>query len=190
MKKLLYLFITSTFLISCSNLDDLYDEQIFNNTSFDIIIKNDTRFGNSDTKDFSYTIKAGETININTKNKLFPTAIITPQTNTERVFGIEFISNGWIINSYNAWVIYRVTGTAKKADLTYSTSSGSTGQRSSVTLPYDVVFKNQFMHDFLYISAQNDDEGSLKVEIFRKDKLKSSDQCSGFACIATAQATF
>lgn len=189
MKKLLYLFITTTFFISCSNLDDLYDEQIFNNTSFDIIIKNDTRFGNSDTKDFSYTIKAGETININTKNKLFPTAIITPQTNTERVFGIEFISNGWIINSYNAWVVYKITGTSKKADLTYSTSSGGTGQRS-VSLPHSLEFKNQFMDDFLYISAQNDDNGSLKVEIFRKDKRKSSDQCFGFACIATAQATF
>jgi hypothetical protein len=189
MKKLIYLIIASTFLISCSNLDDLYDEQIFNNTSFDIIIKNDTRFGDSYTKDFSYTIKAGETININTRNKLFATAIITPQTNTERVFGTEVMSNGWIINSYNAWVIYRITGTSKKADLTYSTSSGGTGQRS-VTLPYNVEFKNQFMDDFLYISAQNDDQGSLKVEIFRKDKLKSSDQCSGFACIATAQATF
>ncbi len=189
MKKSLFLFITTISLISCSDLDYLHDKEVFNNTNFDVILKSDNRFGDSTTENFSYIIKAGETINVNTRNKLFATAIITPKTNTEKVFGIEFISSGWVINSYNAWVIYRISGTSKKADLTYSTSSGGTGQRS-VRLPYSLEFKNQFMDDFLYISAQNDDVGSLKVEIFRKDKFKSSNECSGFACIATAQATF
>lgn len=187
MKKTILLFSVILIITSCSsNFDDVYNEVIFNNTMFDVRVTQDPKFVFSSSDKYTYTIKAGEKINVNTKNKTFVTAVITPVTYSDKVFGIDLVDGGYEIKSYNYWVNYKITGTAKHADLTYSNPSGGTNQ-ISVDLPYNVTFKEKFQVNFLYISAQNDDTGSLRVEIFLKDNLENYDECNGFACIASTQ---
>lgn len=191
MKKLIYFLLITTLytLSSCSvDLDEVYEDVIFNNTTFDIELNQDPKFVISPENDYTITIKAGEKLKVNTKNKTIVTAIVTPISTTDQVFGIEVTDEGYEITSFNYWVNYKITGSAKKADLTYRTSSGGTSQKT-VNTPYNLAFKERFKEDFLYISAQNDDSGSLKVEVFYKDKKKASGFCSGFACIATADYT-
>ena len=64
-------------------------------------------------------------------------------------------------------VTYKVTGTGP-ASVTYANSQGGTEQRANVELPWEK--KLTYMHegDFVYISAQNNDEygGYITVEIY------------------------
>ena len=79
-----------------------------------------------------------------------------------------------------------VSGSAKKANLTYNTPDGSTGHINSAYLPCTINY-NVFDDDFLYISAQNDtDNGSVYVQIYYEDILVKSAFADGAYEIATA----
>lgn len=87
-------------------------------------------------------------------------------------------------------VIYKIDGSALRADLTYSGEAGSTIQQAGVALPAQ---RSVPAHsgDFLYISAQNDGStGCVHVSIISGTKtLNEATSCGAFV-IATAQATY
>lgn len=87
-------------------------------------------------------------------------------------------------------VLYRVTGTATRADLTFASSGGGTSQQSNVALPWTTSIAAHD-GDFLYISAQNDGQtGCVHVEILSGSKTLNDAQSCGAFVIATASATF
>lgn len=51
-------------------------------------------------------------------------------------------------------VVYKVTGTACAADLTYQTASGDTAQLSAQPLPWTLDLGNVSPGSFVYVSAQ------------------------------------
>lgn len=87
-------------------------------------------------------------------------------------------------------VIYRVTGTAARADLTYENASGGTSQTANATLPWTYNRPSK-TGDFLYISAQNaGSTGCVTVEIVSgNNTLEHSTSCGAFV-IATASRTY
>ena len=87
-------------------------------------------------------------------------------------------------------VIYRIDGSALRADLTYSGEGGSTIQQSDVTLPAQRGIPAH-SGDFLYISAQNTGtSGCVHVSILSGTKtLNEATSCGAFV-IATANATY
>jgi hypothetical protein len=87
-------------------------------------------------------------------------------------------------------VTYRISGSAIRADLTYSGSGESTIQQTDVLLPAE---RSIAAHsgDFLYISAQNTGStGCVHVEIRSGNKTLQDAQSCGAFVIATASATF
>ncbi len=87
-------------------------------------------------------------------------------------------------------VVYRVTGTAARADLTYENASGGTSQTANATLPWSYNRPSK-TGDFLYISAQNaGSTGCVTVEIVGGgNTLETSTSCGAFV-IATASRTY
>ena len=87
-------------------------------------------------------------------------------------------------------VVYRVDGTASRADITFSGSGGSTNQQSNVSLPWTTSIAARD-GDFLYVSAQNDGStGCVHAVIVSGTKtLNEGNGCGAFA-IATASATY
>lgn len=184
MKK--YLLIVALILTSCSKEDySKFNYTFYNSTEFDLIIVANEEISSGNT-DFSYSIKSKETITFSLSG-FYGLFNFIPSTPTERVFDYKFNSYedlDYTIISYEYEIKYMVSGTTNKASITYNTSSGGTGQ-STRTLPYSIRYKN-FNDDWVYLSAQSEDGmGTVKVEIFVEDKLKYSDQASGFG-IATA----
>lgn len=87
-------------------------------------------------------------------------------------------------------VVYRVTGSAARADLTFATEGGGTSQQANAILPWTT---NIAAHDgyFLYLSAQNDGQtGCVHVEILSGNKTLNDAQSCGAFVIATASATY
>lgn len=61
---------------------------------------------------------------------------------------------------------YRVSGTTRSADLTYTNRTGDTEQADRQFTPWDLEFDAR-SGQFLYISAQNNAEsGTVKCQIF------------------------
>ena len=86
-------------------------------------------------------------------------------------------------------VIYRVSGSATRADVTYEASSG-VAQQSNVTLPWSTTRASK-TGDFLYISAQNrENSGCVSVQIVSGDNVLESNQSCGAFVIATASRTY
>lgn len=83
-------------------------------------------------------------------------------------------------------VVYKITGTAEKVDVTLSNATGGTEQYSDVYLPKQYSYYS-FSDDFVYISAQNQGEyGTVTVSIYVNDVLFKSSTSSGGYVIATA----
>lgn len=83
-------------------------------------------------------------------------------------------------------VIYEITGTADKVDVTLSNASGGTEQYDDVYLPKKYDY-GSFSDSFLYISAQNQgDSGSVTVSIYINGRLFKTSRSSGAYVIASA----
>lgn len=84
-------------------------------------------------------------------------------------------------------VEYKVSGSARRAFLTYENQSGGTSQESQVLLPWSYKFTSANSGDWLYISAQNEtSSGCVVVEIYKDGKLYKRSQSCGAYVIATA----
>ena len=188
MRKILLLIGLVLFIGCSNNFDDIYLRTVYNDTDYDVRLTQAPNLVVEPSDDYDFLVKSKESITVNTRDILIITAEVNSTTNTEKVFGIDFDGDDYKISSFDYWVNYKITGTSNRAALTYSTSGGGTGQ-IEVDLPYNVGFKQRFTDDFLYISAQNYDSGSLKVEIYVKDRLDKQDECIGSSCIATASST-
>lgn len=83
-------------------------------------------------------------------------------------------------------VEYRVDGTATQGAMTYSNASEGTSQVTA-NLPWNVKFTSTKAGQFVYISAQNqNDTGSVHVSIFLNGTLYKESISSGAFVIATA----
>ena len=83
-------------------------------------------------------------------------------------------------------VIYEITGTAERVDVTLSNATGGTEQYSDVPLPKEYSY-NSFSDSFVYISAQNQGEyGTVIVSIYVNGVLFKTSTSSGAYVIATA----
>lgn len=93
-------------------------------------------------------------------------------------------------------VIYKLSGTARTADITIETPSGSSQQngvdvplisKSTGTPGLEFTFSSG---SFVYLSAQNDDAGDLTCSIETPEgAIISQNTSSGFAAIATCKGT-
>ncbi|MBA7638822.1 hypothetical protein ES703_46478 [subsurface metagenome] len=85
-----------------------------------------------------------------------------------------------------AEVIYEITGTADRVDVTLNNASGGTEQYDDVRLPQRYAYSS-FTDWFLYISAQNQGEyGTVRVAIYLNGKVVETASSSGAYVIATA----
>lgn len=83
-------------------------------------------------------------------------------------------------------VTYKVDGFIT-ASLTYSNEQGGTEQISEAKVPWMTTLYDMRSGDFVYISAQNDQEyGGVTVEIYLDDILVKSSSSHGAYVIATA----
>jgi hypothetical protein len=185
MKKITYIILLSI-LFNCSSNDDDSQRYTFrNSTEFEVIVSPVDQFLDG-SPDFDLIIGAGETKTY-TSDYMYSLFDIT-SNNTSNSFNYTFQNGTRVIYDFQYKVLYRITGTATSADLTYNSPSGDTGQITS-SIPRDLGFSS-FQDDFLYISAQNNNEtGSISVEIFYEDNLKASDGCGGSFCIAEASSS-
>jgi len=86
-------------------------------------------------------------------------------------------------------VVYEITGSAEKVDVTLSNSSGGTEQYDDVSLPARYTYTT-FSNWFLYISAQNQGEyGTVRVTIYTDGELYKTSFSSGAYVIASASGT-
>lgn len=82
-------------------------------------------------------------------------------------------------------VKYVINGSAHRADLTYNNANDDTEQISSVSVPYEKTYTMK-PGNFLYISAQNQDEyGSIICEIWVDGKKVKTSTSNGAYVIAT-----
>jgi hypothetical protein len=87
-------------------------------------------------------------------------------------------------------VTYRVDGTATSVAITYSNSSEGTSQITTNT-PWSYSFEKPTAGQFLYVSAQNQNEtGTVHVSITRNGTLFKEATSSGAFVIATATGTY
>jgi len=86
-------------------------------------------------------------------------------------------------------VIYVVTGTAAKASVTYTNSTGGIEQISAVSLPWEKSFST-FSDDYVSISAQNQGEsGTIETVIYVDGKEFKKSSSTGEYVIASASGT-
>lgn len=82
-------------------------------------------------------------------------------------------------------VAYRVTGTARRADVIYQTATGNTSSHNGTAIPTEVTVKLA-AGAFAYVSAQNDtDSGTVTCAIVIDGKVKQTNTSSGAGAIAT-----
>jgi Carboxypeptidase regulatory-like domain len=89
-------------------------------------------------------------------------------------------------------VEYRITGTARRCDVTYESAPGSTSQ-ATVDVPWSYTWGSARTGDFLYVSCQistGGDRGNIKVAIYKNGTLYRSAMADGFPNIATASGTY
>jgi hypothetical protein len=78
-----------------------------------------------------------------------------------------------------------VSGTASTVDVTYTTAGGDTAQQGRVRVPWSYRVGPAF--DFLYMSAQNqDDHGSVTCSIRNNGKVVKQSTSTGAYVICTA----
>jgi hypothetical protein len=83
-------------------------------------------------------------------------------------------------------VVYKITGTASKVNVTLSNATGGIEQYTNVRLPEEYSY-DSFSDDFVYISAQNQGEyGTVTVSIYVNGELFKTSTSSGAYVIATA----
>lgn len=169
-------------MTSCSKEEDKNNYEFRNSTSFGVVVSPYENLLDG-APNFAFNVNANET---KTYSSEYMYSIFKITSNaTNKNFSYKFSGNTRVIYSFEKMVLYKITGTASSADITYRSSSGNTIQ-STVTLPYSIGY-DYFASDFKYISAQNNtNTGSVKVELYYEDNLLSSDICSGNYCIATA----
>lgn len=87
-------------------------------------------------------------------------------------------------------VTYKVTGTARSVDVTFTNKGGGTSQYSDVRVPWSYDFSG-IPEQHLYISAQNNDtRGTVTVTIYRGDIVLQTSTSRGEYVIASANARF
>lgn len=92
-------------------------------------------------------------------------------------------------------VVYQLGGTADSADITVSAGSGGTSQQQGVTIPIrnnngtDGLRYEVGSGAFLYLSAQNNGDGTITCEIRVDGLVVASEQSSGEFAIVTCEAT-
>lgn len=87
-------------------------------------------------------------------------------------------------------VEYVVRGTTNSASVTFENSQGNTSQYSSVALPWEYNFGKADPGTWVYISAQNNENsGTIIVEIFKDGKVWDWGSSSGAYVIADASGT-
>jgi hypothetical protein len=90
-------------------------------------------------------------------------------------------------------IVYQLGGTAETADITISTDGGGTSQQQGVDVPLTNKSGTpgiQFQADpgdFLYISAQNNDDGTISCEISEDGLVIAQEESSGEYAIVTCQ---
>ena len=187
LKKLFMIFVIISALSSCESDDNNSNDYTFRNpTQFDVIVKPNLELSQPNAPDFDFPVNAGETRTY--KSDFIYGIFEINSNNTQRNFIYDLIGDTRVIYSFENKVEYKIFGTATSADLTFSTPSG--GTETTVSLPHNIEY-DSFADGFLYISAQNNDEfGTINVEVYFEDSLKSSDFCSGSFCIATADYSY
>lgn len=183
MRKYLFLIVCISFLITSCEKDDKYEDVFKNNTSYNVKVEPHPLILEYNNATFELYLAPNETKSIKS-NELYGLFQVTSKE-IDKAFSYKLTDNINVIYCYDYKVRYVISGTAKEADLTYSTPNGGTGQCTR-TLPYSVNYK-EFGSSFLYISAQNATSiGSISVEIYFEDRLVASDSASGSYVIATA----
>ena len=87
-------------------------------------------------------------------------------------------------------VTYSVTGTARRASLTYQNDTGGTEQHT-VSIPWSNSYFGFGLGDFVYVSAQNEGEtGTLLCEIKSGGQVVYSGSASGAYSICTASGRY
>lgn len=82
-------------------------------------------------------------------------------------------------------VIYRIGGTARSVDLTYTNAGGGTEQQNDKSVPWNNSFAAHG-GQFLYVSAQNQGEnGDVTCEIVLNGVVVKSSKSSGAYAIAS-----
>ena len=182
--KNLTLILFSIFAFGCSNDSENLENYMFrNSTDYKVTVR---PFKNllDGAPDFEFTIPKGESKTYTSEYKYSIFDISSAETN--QLFDYNFNGDVRVISILIPAVTYKITGSAGSVDLTYSTPSGGTEQRT-VSLPYEITY-SYFTNDFKYISAQsNSSSGSVRVELFIKNSLVDTGFCTSGYCIATAK---
>lgn len=182
MRTTITILILSFLFTSCSKDDDKKNYTFRNSTNVDVIVR---PFENllDGAPMFNFEVPAGETRTYETD---YDYSIFDLYSNTSNLnFSYKYDGDVRVIYGFQYKVAYKITGTSNSADITYVSSNGNTVQQT-VSVPHTKGFAS-FGSDFKYISAQNNnDSGSIKVEYFYEDVLKSYDFCNSGYCIATA----
>lgn len=182
MKKIIIALVVLFAFFGCSKDDPKEYYSFENRTNYKVKVKPIAKLLDG-APDFEFIINANESKTYESEY-MYGIFEVT-STETTRNFDYKFSGDTRVIYSFGKMVEYKITGTAKSVDLTYSSSKGSTVQKT-VNLPYTVSF-DYFSNDFKYISAQNNTNiGSVKVELYIMDGLVSNNTCASAYCIATA----
>lgn len=183
LKNTLFVFICLIFLMSsCSSVLDTnvnYNVPFLNNTSYTLSISDS--YGN----DFSsFNIAPGEYKVIKSKSS-FVVFNIKGSTGNHVIDYVR-VGNEIRLYQYEYTVEYKISGTTSTVDVTLNNSMGGTEQYNNVMLPKIYSYKH-FNDNFLYISAQNNENaGSVIVEIYYKGSLFKASKSEGAYTIATA----
>ncbi len=91
------------------------------------------------------------------------------------------------VNKYHR-VTYKVTGVATRSvSVTFENYDGGTSQYSSVALPWERTLYSMTSGDWVYISAQNNEDGGcIETEIYVDGELFKHSQSCGAYVIATS----
>jgi hypothetical protein len=182
MKKIVLLFI-GILIFGCSADKDIQENYMFrNNTDYEVTVK---PFKNllDGAPDFAFTIPKRESKTY-TSDYMY-SAFDVSSTETTKLFDYDYEGDVRVISLLVPAVKYKITGTVSSVDLTFSTPSGGT-QQKTVSLPHEIEY-SYFADNFKYISAQsNSSSGSVRVELYIKNILVDTGFCNIGYCIATA----
>jgi hypothetical protein len=123
-----------------------------------------------------------------------PSAVRIILVTTAVIFGVAFFASMVDTATTTHTVVYKVGGTATQADITYEGPNGDTAQQSNVDVPLTrvsdggegMILKNMRSGDFLYISAQNqNDSGTITCSIEIDGRVVETNTSYGGFTIAT-----
>lgn len=182
MKKIILLFISISILGCSSDGDNQESYEFKNSTDYGVTVKPFKNLLNG-APDFEFTIPKGES---KTYTSDYIYSIFDVSSNeTNKLFDYNYEGDVRVISLLVPAVKYKITGTVNSVDITFSTPSGGT-QQKTVNLPFEIEYP-YFTDSFKYISAQsNSNTGSVRVELFIKNSLVDTGFCNSEYCIATA----